>query len=97
MFYAYVLLSKKDGKMYIGFSSDLKQRISLHEKGLVGATRSRLPVRLIFYEAYLNKNDALRRERYLKTDKGKNTLSVMLKEYLTKKSTLSHRTGNAGP
>lgn len=52
-----------------------------HSKGQVIATKHRLPVELIFYEAYLNKYDALRREKYFKSSKGKTALKVMLKEY----------------
>jgi putative endonuclease len=48
------------------------------------STKPRLSVRLVFYEAYLDKYDALRREKYLKTDKGKTTLKSMLREFLSK-------------
>ena len=82
MYYVYVLLSKKDSKFYIGFTENLKGRIKKHKSGQIFATKGRLPIVLIFYEAYLNKYDALRREKYLKTDKGKTTLKSMLKEYL---------------
>lgn len=82
MYYTYVLLSEKDYKFYIGFTNNLKTRISEHRQGNVKSTKGRLPVKLIFYECYLNKYDSLRREKYLKTDKGKTTLRSMLREYL---------------
>ncbi|MEK9155858.1 MAG: GIY-YIG nuclease family protein [Patescibacteria group bacterium] len=72
-YYAYVLLSRKDNLFYIGSTSNLKTRLRQHEKGWVNATKGRLPIELIFYEAYLNKFDALRREDYLKSAKGKQT------------------------
>lgn len=84
MFYTYVLKSQKDGKLYIGFTSDLRKRFNQHNRGYVTATRPRVPFDLIFYEAYLNKYDALRREKYLKTDKGKTTLRSMLRDFLPK-------------
>ncbi len=80
-YYVYILISKKDRKTYTGSTSDLKKRIERHENGQVLATKHRLPVRLIFYEAYLSKYDALRRERYFKTSKGKTALKTMLREY----------------
>lgn len=43
-----------------------------------------MPVELVFYEAYRNKYDALRREKYLKTSKGKSTLKNMLREFFKK-------------
>jgi len=84
MYYVYVLLSKKDKKFYIGFTENLKSRVKKHKKGKIFATKGRLPLNLVFYEAYLNKYDALRREKYLKTKKGKTTLRSMLREYLAK-------------
>jgi len=57
-------------------------RIFKHNKGDSPSTKFRRPLILIFYEAYLNKKDALRRERYFKTTKGKMTLRTMLSEYL---------------
>jgi len=84
MYYVYILLSKKDNDFYIGFTEDLKQRIKRHKNAQVFATKSRLPIILIFYEAYLNKYDALRREKYLKSTKGKTTIRTMLKDCLSK-------------
>lgn len=82
MFYVYVLRSQKDLEFYTGFTSDLRERLLQHNSGLSKSTKSRIPLDLIFYEAYLNKYDALRREKYLKSTKGKTTLNSMLKEYL---------------
>jgi putative endonuclease len=83
MFYfTYVLLSLKDKNFYSGFTTDLDQRLIKHNKGDNPSTKYRRPLVLIFYEAYLNKSDALRREKYFKTTKGKTTLRTMLKEYL---------------
>ena len=84
MYYAYVLRSAKDHKLYIGFTKDLKKRFNLHQSGQVKATKGRLPVKLIFYEAYLDKEDALRREKYFKTNPGRRALKLMLRSYLAK-------------
>ncbi len=79
MFYVYVLLSMNDGRFYIGFTGDLKRRISEHNSGKNISTKSRLPLKLVYYEAHLAKTDAMRRERYFKTAKGKSTLNQMLR------------------
>ncbi|MEA1925927.1 MAG: GIY-YIG nuclease family protein [Patescibacteria group bacterium] len=71
MFYVYVLLSLKDGKFYVGMSADLKRRLEEHKKGKVKSTKNRLPLRLICYEAYLTKEEAERREKFLKSSDGK--------------------------
>jgi len=81
-YYTYVLFSLKDKKFYSGFSTDLDHRMHKHNKGDTPSTKYRRPLLLIFYEAYLNKRDALRREKYFKTAKGKTTLRTMLTEYL---------------
>ena len=83
MFYTYVLSSKKDGKFYTGFTKDLKLRIEQHNKGQVESTKERRPLKLIYYEACLNRNDATHREKYLKTYHGKAYIRKRLKSYLT--------------
>jgi putative endonuclease len=71
MFYVYVLRSLKDNQFYVGYTADLQSRISSHKEGNVFSTRSRRPLELIYYEASRKQNDALRREKYLKSTYGK--------------------------
>ena len=82
MYYVYILFSLKDKKFYIGFTNDLKRRLKEHNSGKNTSTKSRLPLKLIYYEAHLSKADAARRERYFKTTKGKSTIRQMLRESL---------------
>ena len=79
-----MLLSKKDNKRYIGYTKNLKLRFELHQKGQVKATRDRRPLKLIYYEAYLLKVDALRREKYLKSGGGRKELAKQLDSYFVK-------------
>ncbi|MCH7605087.1 GIY-YIG nuclease family protein [Patescibacteria group bacterium] len=74
MYYVYVLKSRKDDRLYIGYTTDLQKRYKKHQNGEVISTKHRRPVELIFYEAYRGINDAKRREKYFKTDKGKSSL-----------------------
>jgi putative endonuclease len=83
MFYTYVLQSEQDGKFYTGFTKDLKLRFEAHDKGLVDSTKDRRPLKLIYYEACLNQDDATKREIYLKTHHGRMFLKKRLKSYLT--------------
>ena len=84
MFYlTYVLHSKKDNKFYTGYTKNLKLRFEQHQKGLIESTRDRRPLKLIYFEGCLNQQDALRREKYLKTFYGKMFLHNRLKSYLT--------------
>ncbi len=78
----YVLQSLKDGNFYIGYTTNLNQRLTSHIKGQSFATSFRRPFELIFCEFYKNRHDATNRERYFKTTKGKRVLRLMLKESL---------------
>ena len=83
MYYTYILQSNKDKQFYTGYTSDLKERIKLHNDGKVTSTKNRLPVELVYYEACLNQQDATHREKYLKTAWGKRYFKARLKNYLT--------------
>lgn len=83
-YYAYVLRSKKNGNLYIGFTNDLKRRFQEHNRGLNFSTKPYAPWELIHYEAYKDEDDAKRREKYLKTSIGSHLLKRMLKEYFNK-------------
>lgn len=71
MFYTYVLKSEKDSKLYIGWTIDLIARVKEHNKGEVDSTKTRRPLKLIYYEACLDKNSAILREKALKTGFGR--------------------------
>ena len=74
MYFTYVLYSLRDDKFYIGFTKDLDNRLSQHNTGKVPATRNRLPLRLVYYEACLSEPKAIQRERYFKTGFGRRFL-----------------------
>jgi putative endonuclease len=83
MYYVYVLKSLVDGGLYIGCTVDLKNRIRSHANGSVESTRKRLPLELIYYEACNHRDDAFRRERYLKTTYGHRYIKHRLRSYFT--------------
>ena len=82
MHYTYVLQSTKDLSFYVGLTKDLKLRFEQHKKGMIESTKNRRPFDLIYYEACLDRNDAAKREKYLKTYHGKMFLKRRLKSYL---------------
>jgi len=84
MYYVYVLFSLKDRKFYIGFTRNLKVRITQHKNGYVKSTRNRRSLILIYYEVYIQKADAKKREKYLKGGNGRASLKIQLKSILTK-------------
>ena len=66
MYYVYFIKSLKNDFVYIGVTGNLKQRFSQHNKGKNQSTKSYAPFFLVYYEAYKNKRDAIKRERKLK-------------------------------
>ncbi|MFA5020711.1 MAG: GIY-YIG nuclease family protein [Patescibacteria group bacterium] len=73
-YYIYVLKSDKDNKLYVGYTENLKNRIEQHNSGLVSSTKHRRPVELVYFEGCLNKNNAIAREKQLKTGFGRRYL-----------------------
>ena len=68
MFYVYVLKSGKTRFLYTGVTSDLKRRMLAHnsERASREFTQRNKPWKLVYYEAYLNEQDARDREAALK-------------------------------
>ena len=66
MFFVYILQSKKNNEIYIGYTKDLLERFKKHNLGLVKSTKSKIPFRLAYYEAYSSRQDATHREQNLK-------------------------------
>lgn len=65
--YFVYMLKCVDGTLYTGYTNDLQKRIRTHNAGK-GAkyTRSRLPVKLVYYEIHEDRSSALRREYAIK-------------------------------
>ncbi|MFQ5724070.1 MAG: GIY-YIG nuclease family protein [Terriglobia bacterium] len=82
MYYVYLIISERDGRFYTGCTNNLTARISDHNQGKVRSTTARKPFRLIYYEACVSKQDAFRREKYLKTGRGKRYLRNRLRTTL---------------
>lgn len=80
--YVYVLLSAKDSNFYTGFSRNLSQRINEHNSGKVRSTINRIPFEIIYYEVCFCLEDAIHREKYLKTTYGKRYIRNRLKNCL---------------
>ena len=78
MSYFVYLLRCADESLYCGYTNNLKKRILIHNNSNQSAkyTRSRRPVKLVYYESYLTKSEAMSREAKIKK------LSKDYKEYL---------------
>ncbi len=83
VFYVYVLYCTKDSGWYIGYTTDLKHRLSQHAKGIVPSTKNRIPVTLIHYEYFISMSDAKAREKFLKSGFGREQLRQILKNTMS--------------
>ena len=77
MFHVYVLRSEKTGRRYVGSSQDLEKRLREHNSGQSLATRHGAPWKLIHHEEFPTRAEAVRRERFYKTGKGRETLDQL--------------------
>jgi putative endonuclease len=75
MFSVYVLRSRKTGRLYTGSTEDLPRRLEQHNSGISSATKHGCPWELLLQEGYSTRAEAMRRERELKTGKGRDELS----------------------
>ena len=82
MFYAYILRSKKNDRLYVGSTDDLKRRFSEHNKGIGGEyTKNNKPFEILYYEAYTSYDLAKKAERFYKTGYGREVFkSKLIKE-----------------
>ena len=67
MFFVYLIQSRIDKDfVYTGYTPDLRKRFKKHNLGLVKSTKLKKPFRLVYYESYASKQDAVKREHNLK-------------------------------
>jgi len=85
MYYVYLLENQIDKSWYIGYTSDLRKRYQDHQNGYGCRTTSmKKNWKLIYYEAYIEKTDAVGREKFLKGGSGRKYLKKQLKIYLSR-------------
>ena len=78
-FFTYILESERDGRYYIGYTSDLDQRLHRHNAGYEKATKYLRPWTLVYCEEYTTKQEALAREKQLKRWKKRSRLERLIK------------------
>ena len=89
--------SESDSGFYIGFSTNLGARLRQHQDGESFATSHRGPWKLIYYEAYTEREDAEGREKFLKSGAGRRFLRTQLRHYLRVKGFASRGSNQDDP
>ena len=83
MWYTYVLQSLKNKRLYTGVTSSVIRRLKEHNNKIGGEYTSKNgPFKLIFYEGYLDKFDALKAEKFFKSGYGREVLKDKLEHFL---------------
>jgi putative endonuclease len=77
-FFVYALVSDKDRRIYVGFSSNLEKRIIEHNSGKTKSTKGYLPWKLLYFEEVSNRALARQKEKYYKSGIGKEFLKSLL-------------------
>ena len=78
MHYVYILKSLRNGKFYKGMTDDLKRRVKEHNTGKSKFTKNNGPWKLVYYEAFISREDVRREELFLKSGKGKERIKYLL-------------------
>jgi len=71
MFYVYLLQSDVDSSYYVGFTENLEQRLKQHNNGGSKYTSRKIPWKLVYFEQFNLKSEALKRELFLKKQRNK--------------------------
>ncbi len=77
MYLVYALRSKVDGRIYVGFTSDLERRIKEHNSGKTKSTKGYIPWELLYKEEVTDRNEARKKEKYFKSGIGKEYLKSL--------------------
>ena len=77
-FWTYVLRSEITSRLYVGSCADLNDRLYRHNSGQSKATMHGVPWKLVHSEPFETRSDAVRREQFFKTGKGRDELARIL-------------------
>ena len=79
-YFVYIIRSSKDGRYYIGSTTDVVARVNFHNAGLQRSTKSRIPFILIYQEEFPDTAAALKREIQIKNYKGGEAFKRLLRD-----------------
>ena len=78
-YYAYVIYSDRYNRIYKGHCEDLDQRLIEHNSGKTKSIKAFVPWRLVYYEEFQTREEAIAREHYFKTAAGRRYLKKKIK------------------
>ena len=73
-----------DGTYYIGYTTDLNRRLTEHNSGKSSYTSGKMPWKVVYYEIFSTKKEALKREKFLKKQRNRTFYEKLTHEFSTK-------------
>lgn len=81
MYFVYILQSQKDQSFYIGQTEDLEKRLDLHNQGNSRYTARKIPWKVVYFEEFETRKEALQRENFLKKQKNRSFYESLIKNW----------------
>ena len=78
MWYIYIIYSEKLDRYYVGYTDNLSWRLERHNLGWGRFTKGGIPWELIYFEKYQTKQEALKREREIKSKKSRKYIENLI-------------------
>ena len=70
-YFVYVIKSEINGRLYKGQTSNIENRLKEHNSGKTRSTKGYLPWKLVYFEEFITREEAILREKYFKTGIGR--------------------------
>ncbi|WP_082326482.1 GIY-YIG nuclease family protein [Sunxiuqinia dokdonensis] len=86
MYYVYIIESLRDGSFYIGYTSNLEQRLHYHNTGKSRYTSRKSPWEIVWFERAATRSDAIRREKFLKRQRNRKFYRRLIDDFEKLKS-----------
>ncbi len=71
MYYAYVIKSESSDCYYKGHCLNLETRLRQHNSGMTKSIIPYLPFKIVYYETFQSREEAIFREKYFKSSAGR--------------------------
>jgi len=79
-FYVYIIQSELDRSYYIGSTQDLDERLRRHNQGRSTYTKAKRPWKLVYYEEFIDRSSAMKREREIKRQRSKKFIEALVSQ-----------------
>jgi len=83
MYFTYIIKSETDDSFYIGQCKNIQERIQRHNNGYSKSTKAKIPWKLVYYESYKTRAEAVKREIEIKKQKSRKYIEDLIPKFTT--------------